>query len=252
MNIDREFIIRELKKNARNEQNQNIENDCGNPFGDNICSRNVYGNDVENAANGMFSRGGNIKNNECTRSGSRDRSDSRSGRKSGYTSRSGIFGVNAKYIGKDRSIEPEDDYLELEVLRAGIFYHEEFPVPIIFLRDSDKNVLPVFVGYFEYLFIKYMMERKSFPSATMYDVLLAIFSEFNILLEAVELEVEDGKLCCVLVTRSKFLSHFDISPGDGIALAYRTHTPIRMTKETLDVKFTDFFEVEEFEADFEI
>ncbi|WNY27408.1 bifunctional nuclease domain-containing protein [Methanolapillus ohkumae] len=150
---------------------------------------------------------------------------------------------------KKESGEEDMDYLELKVIRAGMFKHGEFPVPVIFLKDLSENLMPVFVGYFEYLFIKYMMEKKSFPSATMYDVLLAIFSEFNILLEAVELEICEGKLCCALVTRSNFLSHFEISPGDGIALAYRTNTPIRLTKENVDLKFVNFFKIEDFNFD---
>ncbi|WNY26129.1 bifunctional nuclease domain-containing protein [Methanolapillus millepedarum] len=242
MKADREFIIREIRSNYRNE---NRETQCG--------TSGSGGNNAPGSNEPEPSHSNErIRQNEPQSRQDRFENNRDGERKRGYTSRSGIFGSNAKYVGKDKTVESDKDYLELEVLRAGLFYHENFPVPIIFLKDSDKNVLPVFVGYFEYLFIKYMMERKSFPSATMYDVLLAIFSEFNILLEAIELEICDGKLCCVLVTRSKFLSHFDISPGDGIALAYRTHTPIRMTKETLAVKFVDFFDMEGLGANFEL
>lgn len=123
----------------------------------------------------------------------------------------------------------------IEMFVAGVLTTEGGPAVI--LRDaSEKNLLPIWIGFSEAHAIQLRLERQRFPRPLTHDLLDTVMRELGG--ELVKIHVDDLEgttfVGTIFVKKGSQVTPIDARPSDSIALALGAKVPIYVSKSVLE------------------
>lgn len=108
--------------------------------------------------------------------------------------------------------------------------------PIVLLKDaSERRALPIYVGQDQARSIIGVLEQQEFPRPLTHDLMVNVFSIWNLKLEKVIINsLQDNTFYALLCMKmGKKEKNIDCRPSDAIAIAVRIGCPIWVMEEVL-------------------
>jgi len=108
--------------------------------------------------------------------------------------------------------------------------------PIVLLKDaSERRALPIYVGQDQARSIIGVLEQQEFPRPLTHDLMVSVFSIWNLKLEKVIINsLQDNTFYALLCMKmGKKEKNIDCRPSDAIAIAVRIGCPIWVMEEVL-------------------
>ena len=120
---------------------------------------------------------------------------------------------------------------------SGVFMarSEKGDVPVVFLENPKKQVLPIYVGASEAFSIQEARDEMTYPRPLTHDLLLSVLEGFSGRIEKMVVDdLNDGVFFARLfVSRNGDIYEFDSRPSDGLVLAAKTKAPIFVSSEVM-------------------
>jgi bifunctional DNase/RNase len=138
------------------------------------------------------------------------------------------------------SIQKEGD--RLNVYKSMI---SQVPVVLLQNKADDKQIMPIYIGFFEAIAIIQQLEGKQLPRPMTHDLTLNILKEFDMkIVKVVVTDLrQDTFYAKITVESDGKIKEIDARPSDSIALALRAEAPIFVAKSVLgDSATTDDIE----------
>jgi bifunctional DNase/RNase len=125
--------------------------------------------------------------------------------------------------------------MEIEMKIRGLMMDPVTSMPIVILKDSGNNVLPIWVGVYEANAIALEIEKVSTPRPMTHDLIRNLLIGFDAGIRKVVVnELKDDTFFAVIwVERNGELMSVDSRPSDALALALRLDCPIYVDDSVL-------------------
>jgi bifunctional DNase/RNase len=124
----------------------------------------------------------------------------------------------------------------IEMKVAAIALDAVSRTPIVLLKDaSERRALPIYVGQDQARSIIGVLEQQEFPRPLTHDLMVNVFSIWNLKLEKVIINsLQDNTFYALLCMKmGKKEKNIDCRPSDAIAIAVRIGCPIWVMEEVL-------------------
>ncbi|NCO74464.1 MAG: bifunctional nuclease family protein [Cyanobacteria bacterium] len=124
----------------------------------------------------------------------------------------------------------------IEMKVAAIALDAVSRTPIVLLKDaSERRALPIYVGQDQARSIIGVLEQQEFPRPLTHDLMVSVFSIWNLKLEKVIINsLQDNTFYALLCMKmGKKEKNIDCRPSDAIAIAVRIGCPIWVMEEVL-------------------
>lgn len=113
--------------------------------------------------------------------------------------------------------------------------------PIVFLENSEKKVLPIYVGAAEAFSIQTALENLPYPRPLTHDLIISILKGLETKIEKVVIDNLEGGIffAKLVVKRDGEEFEFDARPSDSLALAIRVNAPVYVAKRVMETASVD-------------
>ncbi len=125
--------------------------------------------------------------------------------------------------------------MEVEMKIRGLMMDPVTNMPIVILKDSGNNVLPIWVGIYEANAIALEIEKVSTPRPMTHDLIKTLLTGLDTGIRKVVVnELKDDTFYAVIwLDRNGELISVDSRPSDALALALRLDCPIYVDESVL-------------------
>lgn len=126
--------------------------------------------------------------------------------------------------------------MEVEMKIRGLMMDPVTNMPIVILKDSGSNVLPIWVGIYEANAIALEIEKVSTPRPMTHDLIKTLLTGLDTGIRKVVVnELKDDTFYAVIwLDRNGELISVDSRPSDALALALRLDCPIYVEESVLN------------------
>ncbi len=117
----------------------------------------------------------------------------------------------------------------------GLSLDSSAKTPIVLLQSEEQEVLPIWVGAMEAMSISLALSEQNMPRPLTHDLFITLLDTLEASIESLEIHnFEQGMFYADILIRQGDITHkIDCRPSDGIALALRVNTPIKVHPNVL-------------------
>ncbi len=113
--------------------------------------------------------------------------------------------------------------------------------PVVFLENTNKRLLPIYVGAAEAFSIHTALENMPYPRPLTHDLLISMLDRMDAKVGKIIIDdLNDGVFFArLIIKKNGDEMEFDTRPSDGVAIAVRTEAPIYVSRKIMDEASVD-------------